>query len=141
MATIKTKKPSDTETKTKPTGGTKTGFVLSLPVEMPASAVVAKAAESGIKIREKYVYNIRAAARQRAAGGNLPRKKPGPKPGAKAAKKTQAAAPVSLASGLVSAAASSAVEARFLDAALDLGLARASELLDRLRAKLKKFVL
>lgn len=140
MATTKTKKPSDPETSTKGAGGTKTAFVLSLPVEMPASAVVAKAAESGIKIREKYVYNIRAAARQRTAGGSLPRKKPGPKPGVKAARAV--AAPLaSLSSGLSATAASSAVEARFLDAALDLGLARAAELLDRLRAKLKKFVL
>lgn len=140
MATTKTKKTSDTETTTSGSGGTKTAFVLSLPVDMPASAVVAKAAESGITIREKYVYNIRAAARQRAAGGSVSRKKPGPKPSVKTATRTPAA-PVSLSSGLVSSAASSAVEARFLDAALDLGLARAAELLDRLRAKLKKFVL
>jgi hypothetical protein len=139
MATNKTKKTSDTETTTNGSTGTKTAFVLSLPVDMPASAVVAKAADAGLKIREKYVYNIRAAARQRIAGGGL-RKKPGPKPGTKAVSKP-AATPASLPSGLASTASSSAVEARFLDAALDLGLARASELLDRLRAKLKKFVL
>lgn len=140
MATNKTKKTSDTETTTKGSAGTKTAFVLSLPVDMPASAVVSKAADAGLKIREKYVYNIRAAARQRVAGGSLPRKKPGPKPGTKTVSKP-AAAPAALPSGLASTASSSAVEARFLDAALDLGLARASELLDRLRAKLKKFVL
>lgn len=44
----------------------KTSFVLSLPSEMPAKDVVAKAKEAGISLTEKAVYKTRYLARNKA---------------------------------------------------------------------------
>jgi hypothetical protein len=106
----------------------KTAFVLGLPKTTPASEVVAKAKALGIELTDRYVYVIRSKAKSKAGQPSGRRGRPpkiegakrGPKPGRKAA----AQAPGSLA-------------AQFVDAALDLGLARAEELLLNLRAKLK----
>lgn len=58
--------------------GSKTAFILGLPGDMPAKDVVAKAAAAGIKVGEKYVYNIRSSNRGRPAkakrGPGRPRK-------------------------------------------------------------------
>lgn len=101
----------------------KTSFVLGFPRDMPAAEVVVKAKEAGIPLTDKYVYNIRASAR---AAGKTAKKKPGPKPGAKRK---------------ASGAGNGSVESRFVDLALDVGLARAEEMLRTLRATVKSIVL
>ena len=50
----------------KRTRSKKVAFVLSLPADLPAKEVVAKAKEAGVKLRDKYVYVIRSNARARA---------------------------------------------------------------------------
>jgi hypothetical protein len=44
----------------------KTAFILSLPMDMPASDAVQTAKTQGIELTDKYVYNIRATARSAA---------------------------------------------------------------------------
>lgn len=46
--------------------GTKTDFVRSLPADMPAKDVVARAKEAGFVVSVPYVYNIRTASNARA---------------------------------------------------------------------------
>ncbi|MFO0614371.1 MAG: hypothetical protein U0414_17420 [Polyangiaceae bacterium] len=93
----------------------KTDFVLSLPEHTPAAEVVARAKEAGLVMREKYVYNVRAA--HRARSGERP-------------------APRSVAQGRAPRTRSE-LEARFIDLALDIGFARAEELFAEIRAMLK----
>lgn len=88
----------------------KTEFVLSLPEDLPAAEVVARAAQAGLPMREKYVYNVRAT--HRARRGASP---------ARGGRRSVAA-----------------LEAQFIDLALDIGFARAEELFAEIRAKLKK---
>lgn len=148
-------KPDTTSTPTKAPStskhGSKTAFVLSQPVDVPAAQVVAKAAALGLKIREKYVYNIRATARQKSGQPHV-RQKPGPKPGNKrsaalAGSGTTAApaqlgpAPGQAPRQATRAESQSSVEARFVEIALDVGLARATDLLERLRTRVKAIVL
>lgn len=95
----------------KPAGArrvSKTEFVLSLPEALPAADVVARALQAGLVMREKYVYNVRATHRARAGG--------------------------SPARGRRSIAA---LEAQFIELALDIGFARAEELFAEIRAKLR----
>jgi hypothetical protein len=111
---------------------TKTAYVLSLPRDLPAKAVVDKGKAAGISLTEKHVYSIRSDARRREGKTGTKagaRKKPGPKPGAKR----------SAANGTTAMGGS--VEARFVDLVLDVGIGRAEELLAKLRAKVKSIVL
>lgn len=48
--------------------GSKTAFVLGFPDSMPAKVVVERAAAQGMKISDKYVYNIRSSHRGKASG-------------------------------------------------------------------------
>lgn len=88
----------------------KSAFVREQPLSMTAREVVAAAKAKGITLSDKYVFNIRAKAK--AAG------KRGPGRPAGRPRKVNG---------------SSSAETAFVDAALDLGLARASELLTRVR--------
>jgi hypothetical protein len=97
----------------------KTAFVLSMPEDTPASEVVAKAKEHGLVMREKYVYNVRANHRARNGG-------------------SPAAAGIARRPSPRSAASLRALEAKFIDLALDIGFARAEELFAEIRAKLKR---
>lgn len=57
----------------------KSEFVRSLPADMPAGDVVAKAAAAGLKLSAKHVYVIRSLEKKRAAkaaGGSKPAGKP-----------------------------------------------------------------
>jgi hypothetical protein len=108
----------------------KTAFVLGLARDMPASEVVAKAKTAGLELTDRYVYVIRSKAKGRAgkpAGrrGRPPKAagaKRGPKPGRKAS------------------ASTGGLAVQFLEMALDLGLARAEDLLGSLRAKVKQAI-
>ena len=108
---------------------TKTAFVLGLDRDLSAKEVVEKAKAAGISLTEKHVYSIRSDAKRRetkATGKIGTRKKPGPKPGSRRK---------------ANGAGNGSVEARFIDLALDVGLAKAEELLGRLREKAKSIVL
>ena len=83
-------------------------FVHSLPAEMPAKEVVAKAQEAGLKLREGYVYVIRSTARARARRFKVTR-------------------PAAATRILVGRARGT--EAEFRRLALQLGLGKAKELL------------
>ena len=84
----------------------KAAFVRSLPKTLTAKEVVAKAKAAGIKLSTGYVYVLRSSS-----GGSKPNGlKPGPKP------------------------KGSSDEAAFLNLALDVGVARAEELLRRVRS-------
>lgn len=107
----------------------KTAFVLGLAKDMPASEVVAKAKAAGLELTDRYVYVIRSKAKGRAGKPTGRRGRPpkvagakrGPKPGRKAGS----------AAGL---------GAQFLEMALDLGLARAEEMLVGFRAKVHQAI-
>jgi hypothetical protein len=63
----------------------KSDFVRSMPGSTPAKEVVDAAAKQGMKLDEKYVYNIRSADRQRGrapgAPGRPARRGPAPRVG------------------------------------------------------------
>jgi hypothetical protein len=101
-------------------GSSKRDFVLSFPPTTPASEILRKAKDSGIGLSKAYLYTIRNAAGAKPAGRGR---------AAASARAAVASAPRSRASG--------SLESQFIDAALDLGLSRASEILDRVRSRLK----
>lgn len=106
-------------------GQSKRDFVLSFAPSTPASEILKKAKDSGIGLSKAYLYTIR-----NAAGGGVPAKR-GRKPG-RPAGVTGLSAPRAAARG------GSGLESQFIDAALDMGLSRAAELLDHVRARLKQ---
>src|SRR5262245_30472926 len=97
--------------------GTKSDFVRSQPADLPAKAVVEKAKAAGITLTEKHVYAIRADDRARAKkaaagagrGAEAPRRRGRPPKGAAPALRT--------------------TDASLRAAALEIGLARAIEVL------------
>jgi type III secretion system FlhB-like substrate exporter len=98
----------------------KRDFVLSFGPDTKASEILRKAKEQGIGLSKAYLYTIRSA------GGAS--QKRGPK----------AAAPKGRVANVVRSASNFANhEAQFVEAAIHVGLAKASDLLDRLRARLK----
>ena len=97
----------------------KSQFVREQPTNMTAKEVVSKAKDAGITLSEKYVYNIRAKANARRRSGRRGRPR----------------------STVKAAAAGAGAESRFVNAALDLGLAKAEALLGRLRAKIREAAL
>jgi type III secretion system FlhB-like substrate exporter len=98
----------------------KRDFVLSFGPDTKASDILRKAKEQGIGLSKAYLYTIRSA------GGAS--QKRGPKA---AAPKGRVASVVRGATNLASH------EAQFVEAAIHVGLAKAGDLLDRLRARLK----
>jgi hypothetical protein len=108
-----------TKKKTKSTFGSKAAFVRSVPRATPAREVVAQAAKKGVQLTENYVYTIRSSS----SGSSKPSKgKPGPKPG----KRSKPSA-----IGMTSA------EAQLRDAIADLGLVKATEILESVKATIK----
>lgn len=98
----------------------KRDFVLSFGPEVKASEILRKAKEQGIGLSKAYLYTIRSAggASQKRGRGTAP-----------AASRGRAA------SGERTSFAGH--EAQFVEAAIHVGLAKAADLLDRLRARLK----
>jgi type III secretion system FlhB-like substrate exporter len=105
-------------------GQSKRDFVLSFGAETPASEILRKAKEAGIGLSKAYLYTIRSSggASQRRGG-------------------RAAAAVTSIDKSALRRVGrgSSSLETQFIDAAVDLGLSRATELLDRLRSRIKGF--
>lgn len=104
-------------------GQSKRDFVLSFGPETPASEILRKAKEAGIGLSKAYLYTIRSS------GGASQRR------GGRAA----AAATIDKSALRRVGRGSSSLETQFIDAAVDLGLSRATELLDRLRSRIKGF--
>jgi hypothetical protein len=98
-------------------GLSKRDFVLSFGPETPASEILKKAKDAGLGLSKAYLYTIRSSA-----GATQKRGRP---------------AAAASAGGRGRGAASS-LEAQFIDAAIDLGLSKAGDLLDRLRSRLKE---
>lgn len=99
-------------------------FVLSLPASMAASEVIDRARAQGMTLTTNYVYKIRsrgAAANGRAS--SVP-----PAPVMKAARGTRRGA---------QRAPTNGQEARFVALVLDVGLSRATALLDQLRDRVQ----
>lgn len=99
-------------------GLSKREFVLSFPPETPASEILRRAKEAGLGLSKAYLYTIRSSA-------------------GSAVKRGRGAAASAPAAGR-SRAAVSDLETQFIDAAIDMGLAKASDLLERLRSRLKQ---
>ncbi len=138
---------------------TKAEFIRSLP-NLATRDLVAKAKEAGFTISEDYVYKLRSFDRKAKGGAAKPAaaksaaapkaaKKRAKKAGKKAAGKAKkagrkAAAPKATKRGRKRAAAPAAsapaaggLEAKFINMALDLGLARAEGIFAELRKRLK----
>jgi len=105
----------------------KTAFVLELPADMSAKEVIEKGKEAGIRLTDRYVYSIRSKAKVR---GGAPARRGRPKGSGKAL------GTISRGDG----AASGALESRFFDVALDLGLSKAEALLASLRSRVRQAI-
>lgn len=98
----------------------KRDFVLSFGPDTKASDILRKAKEQGIGLSKAYLYTIRSAG------------------GASQKRGSKGAAPKGRVASVVrSAGALANHEAQFIEAAIHVGLAKAGDLLDRLRARLK----
>jgi hypothetical protein len=93
------------------TGLSKREFVLRFGPETPASEILKKAKEAGLGLSKAYLYTIRSSngSSQKRGGG-----------------------------GGKGSASIYSLESQFIVAAIDMGLSKASELLERLRARLKQ---
>ena len=104
-------------------GINKSAFVRSLPGALSAAEVIEKGKAKGIKLSAAQVYTIRANARRTGPDTESARTPRGSGGGAREAVRTGRGR------------SSEGKEAEFVEAALDLGLARAEALIRALRAK------
>jgi hypothetical protein len=95
----------------------KTAFIRGFGSDTPAAKVVAEAKRAGVKISKEYVYRVRALAKPTLASTTR---------GSAHASRANGAAPRS----------NPRSEQRLTNLALEIGLLRASILLDRVRARL-----
>lgn len=98
----------------------KRDFVLSFSPDTKASEILRKAKEQGIGLSKAYLYTIRSA-------GGASQKRGG---------RGTAGAPAARGAARARGGFASH-EAAFIESAIDMGLAKAADLLDRLRARLK----
>jgi len=99
--------------------GPKREFVLSQPSSMTATEVVEAAKQRGMSLTANYVYNLRSG-----------KGTPAPKAAAKASPPRAAVEAVGLTRG--------SIDAQFVTLALELGLARAADLLERVRSQARQ---
>src|ERR1700712_3511305 len=105
-------------------GLSKREFVLSFGADTAASDILRQAKDAGIGLSKAYLYTIRSAggsSQKRGSGGRKP-----------SAKTLKADAKAALKTGR---GAGRKLETQFMTAAMALGLAKASELLGRLRTR------
>ena len=103
-------------------GGAPTAAADNAPAAIPAATtpakeVVAQAAKKGLKLSENYVYTIRSSGSKAKKAG-----KPGPKPGRKGKAGSDGMTPA---------------EAQLRNAIADLGLVKATEILEAVKATIK----
>jgi hypothetical protein len=99
----------------------KRDFVLSFGPDTKASEILRKAKDAGIGLSKAYLYTIRSAG-----GASQKRGRRGAAP-----------APVGKPSAARARGGFAGHEAQFIESAIDMGLSKAADLLDRLRARLK----
>jgi type III secretion system FlhB-like substrate exporter len=114
-------------------GQSKRDFVLGFGSDTPASEILRKAKEQGIGLSKAYLYTIRSSGGASQKRGRPVKAAAASKGRASAAKATKA----SFRKG--SRGGANSLETQFLDAAMDLGLAKATELLSRLRTRAKSY--
>jgi type III secretion system FlhB-like substrate exporter len=114
-------------------GQSKRDFVLGFGSDTPASEILRKAKEQGIGLSKAYLYTIRSSGGASQKRGRPVKAAAATKGRASAAKATKA----SFRKG--SRGGANSLETQFLDAAMDLGLAKATELLSRLRTRAKSY--
>jgi hypothetical protein len=107
--------------KTKSKSPNKSAFVRGLPENLSAKDVVSKAKAAGMTLTENYVYTIRSAAKNKSKKGT------GRGPGR----------PKGSTSASSAGSSSGSLEARFIEAALELGLGNAEKLLSKVRGRIK----
>jgi hypothetical protein len=105
----------------------KRDFLEGLPAESTAAELMARAKEAGISISPSYAYAF-VAERKKKKGG-----KPGPKRGARRGRPPAAEV---AARGNGGTRGGSPIDRQFLALALELGVRRSEELLQRLKANL-----
>jgi hypothetical protein len=111
-------------------------FVLSLPPSMPAAEVIKRARGEGMKLTTNYVYKIRS--RGAAADGGAPSNGARRGNGKALSRKGTAAA---IARGARSGNGHNNHDEHFVALVLDVGLARAAALLDKVRARMQQLSL
>lgn len=97
-------------------GRSKTAFIRTFTRDTPAATVVAEAKRAGVKISKAYVYRVRALETPVAQPGKVARR-----PGARGESRPDPRS-----------------EQRLTSLVLEIGLARANVLLDRVRARLRQ---
>jgi hypothetical protein len=107
-------------------------FVLSLPAEMPAADVIKRAKTQGMKLTTNYVYKIRS--RGAAASGRPETKGRALSVSPKSSKRGRPAQ-------VRTPAGNGAHDENFVSLVLDVGLARAAALLEKVRARVQELSL
>jgi hypothetical protein len=112
-----------------PRDGTKTSFILGLPLDMPAKEAVAAGEKAGHSYDIKYVYSVRSASRRKdGAQAAAPRGDGSPRRGRGRPRKTATS----------TTAAAGNQEAEFARMAVNIGIARAESILRRVREQLDR---
>jgi hypothetical protein len=109
-------------------------FVLSLPASLPAADVIKRAKSEGMKLTTNYVYKIRSRG---AAAGDSVVVSNGRSNGNGNALTSKLARGRAVAAIARSANGSSAHDEHFVALVLDVGLARAAALLEKVRARVQ----
>ena len=112
-------------------GQSKRDFVLGFGSDTPASEILRKAKEAGIGLSKAYLYTIRSSGGASQKRGPVGRGKIG-----RAGKTLAADAKIAL---KTVRGAVGKLETQFAELAIDLGLAKATDLLNRLRSRAKKY--
>lgn len=105
-------------------GQSKRDFVLGFGSDTPASEILRKAKDAGIGLSKAYLYTIRSssgASQRRGRGAS------------------SSSAGADMKAAMRRTRGGSSLESTFMDAAIDLGLSKATELLNRLRSRVKSF--
>jgi hypothetical protein len=105
-------------------GQSKRDFVLGFSSDTPASEILRKAKDAGIGLSKAYLYTIRSssgASQRRGRGAS------------------SGSAGADMKAAMRRTRGGSSLESTFMDAAIDLGLSKATELLNRLRSRVKSF--
>jgi hypothetical protein len=112
---VKSATPTAATSPSAPATKNRSAFIRSMPGNMPAGEVVAKAKAAGLTLTAGLVYAVRSSAKNKGTGG------------------------VAALAGKISSPATGngALEKQFVSLALDLGLSNAEALLARVRARLR----
>lgn len=116
-----------------PRAGSKTSFIMSQPLELVARDVVAAGAKAGLEFSDKFVWSVRSSAKRTAPKGAAaskgsptetvtPKKGPGRPKTARVSSNTRSA--------------SGSLEEQLFSLALEVGIARAEEIVQRARTQI-----